>query len=108
NGTGMDERTAFLQRLAGLAKYTISAKNGETTIAALAAATAQREEVVAAGLDWLAGQGQITVTHADNDVTITAGGAADQPDASRLQTLLREGKAYREYWASTPVDNLRG
>ncbi|MEO1440862.1 MAG: single-stranded-DNA-specific exonuclease RecJ [Chloroflexota bacterium] len=108
NATSMDDRTAFLQRLAGLAKYTISAKNGHTTLAALAAATAQRVVTVVAGLDWLAAQGQITVGYTDGDVTISASGEPASMDGTRLQTLLRESKAYREYWASTPVDNLRG
>jgi hypothetical protein len=51
----------FLSRLAGMVKFVIAKKNGETSIPALATATAQREVTVRIGLEWLAAGGHVAV-----------------------------------------------
>ncbi len=53
--TGVPER--FLERLAGLVKYALNAKQGRVNLAAMAAAVAQSESAVRAGLAWLHSRG---------------------------------------------------
>ena len=54
---GVDRPDAFLRRLAGLVKHALKANGGRAPLAALAAATAQREATVRLGLAWLAAAG---------------------------------------------------
>jgi len=60
-GTNPPEVTVqdFLAQLAGLMKYTLAKKDGQTTISALATVTAQRETTIRLGLEWLAAGGQV-------------------------------------------------
>ncbi len=99
----LDALEPFMKRLAGLVKYTLSQREGLVTLATLAAATAQREVTVRAGLDWLAARGQIALLDAaDGTITITASSGQIAPDAAaisdRLTTLLRETAAYRAFF----------
>src|SRR5262249_58534666 len=52
---------SFLQRLGGLLKYAINTKGGETTLLALAAATAHRIDAVRYGLMWFEQTGRLGV-----------------------------------------------
>lgn len=110
---GMDEAGAFLQRLAGVVKFVLKAKEGELDLEAAAAATAQRISTVQAGLDWLAAQGQIVVMDRQDDLWRLARGLGhlDQQDAqkadvarARLDALLVETGAYRSYLLRAPVE----
>ncbi len=58
---GMDEIQGFLERLAGLIKFTITHKEGQTRISELAAACAQTEPVIKKGLEWLVQRGHISI-----------------------------------------------
>ena len=103
NEPELDERSAFVKRLAGLVKYALSQRGGTVTLAALAAATAQREITVRAGLDWLAARGQITINGEDSGSIRLANGtgeiAADPAlIAERLTVYLRETAAYRAFY----------
>ena len=60
----------FLTHLAGLVKYTLAKKNGQTTISALATVTAQREATIRLGLEWLAAGGQVVVEVDGDDVKL--------------------------------------
>ncbi len=51
----------FLTHLAGLVKYALAKKDGQTNISTLAAVTAQREATIRLGLEWLAAGGQVEV-----------------------------------------------
>ena len=100
---GADEFKPFLERLAGLVKYVLNQKTGQTSLAELAAATAQRAGTVRLGLDWLAKRGQVTVAErAGGQLTLTAGGASDEKAAetasNQLLSSLKESAAYRKHF----------
>ncbi len=95
---------AFLQRLAGLTKHALRANAGQTTVAALAAATAQRESTVCLGLDWLAERGHLSLTYrADGAVQLApgsgSGGARLREIAAQLKAALAEAAAYRAFFS---------
>jgi single-stranded-DNA-specific exonuclease len=108
---GADEPRALLERLAGLVKYTLLKKAGRTSLAELAAATAQKESVVRLGLECLSKQGQITLEiQRDGGLTLSAGGRADKERAAvaaaQLAYALDESKAYRRHFREQPEINL--
>ena len=98
-----DTPETFLRRLAGLTAFAIHRREGRTDLASLAAATAQRETTVRAGLDWLAARGDITCQFSGaNQVQIASGGEADTAAGlaamRRVVILLDETVAYRAYY----------
>ncbi len=101
----------FLTRLAGLVKRAIRREAGGLELCALAAAMAQREETVRAGLEWLARQGDIVVLD-DRDTTLRvapgegAGGADPSEAGSRLRALLDESAAYRSFFTRADAEEL--
>jgi hypothetical protein len=108
---GMDDPGAFLERLTGLVKYVLKAKNGRTTLESLAAATSQREAVVSLGLKWLQARGFInTVTEDFGELLLDYGD--DEPKKNmawvtdQLHTILRETEAYRLYFSHADAHNL--
>ncbi|NMB68492.1 MAG: single-stranded-DNA-specific exonuclease RecJ [Chloroflexi bacterium] len=98
-----DAPEAFLRRLAGLAAFAINRREGRADLTALAAATAQRESTVRAGLDWLAARGDITCRFSGaNQVQFASGGEMDNAAGlaamRRVVILLDETAAYRAYY----------
>lgn len=95
--------SSFLRRLAGLVKFSINQRGGAVGLEALAAATAQPERSAQAGLQVLRALGKL-------GYQVAASGQyqlqpADNPPSSdlerlrgRLDLLLRETRAYRDYW----------
>ena len=94
----------FLARLYGMAKYAIAHEDGIADEARMAAALGHRALAVRAGLRLLAGQGRLARDE-------FAGGrmklrlAESAPDdaecdkwRARLTLILRETRAYRDYW----------
>ena len=93
----------YMRRLAGLVKFSINRRGGVVSLEALAAATAQPERTVQVGLQALRALGKL-------DYQVAASGqyqlrAADEPPGGdlaelrrRLDLLLRESRAYRNYW----------
>ncbi len=106
---GMDESGAFLQRLAGLVKFALQAREGQVNLEAAAARTAQRVNTVQAGLEWLKVRGQIVIVErADDAWRLMAGEGDGDPQAievarDRLNALLAETAAYRAYVRSAPT-----
>jgi len=99
---GLDTPRTFLSRLAGLVKYILQAYNGQTSVIRLAAATAQTEQTVHLGLDWLAAKGQITLMQKKGDTVWLAQGNGIPTQAletvqPQLDTRLQETAAYRRY-----------
>jgi hypothetical protein len=95
----------FLTRLAGMAKFVIAKKGGETTVSALAAATAQREVTVRIGLEWLAAGGHVAVQGEEDAISLSArNGDGNQYVQKELYVavkgLLEETAAYRNYVAT--------
>jgi len=102
-GSELDTFDLFVKKLAGLVKYALSARKGVIRLERLAAATAQREITIRAGLDWLAARGQINITdETDGTITLAAGSgqaSADLPALSEhLAAHLRETAAYRAFY----------
>lgn len=102
---GTDRPEAFLRRLAGLVKHALAARAGRAPLAALAAATAQREVTVHGGLAWLAAQGHVQViAELNGEVQLAAGLSvpADPAEtaqaAARVKAALEEAAAYRAYY----------
>ena len=108
---GLAEPRSLLERLAGLVKFTLNQKAGSTSLLDLAAATAHKQSSVRLGLECLAKQGHITVTHqADGQLHISANG---QPDAlgaahaaAALAADLEETRAYRAFFSLQAKINL--
>jgi single-stranded-DNA-specific exonuclease len=95
----------FISRLAGLVRYLLARKGGETKLSHLAAGMAHREMCVLRGLDWLAAQGHLTFSLVEDNLQFSPGGQADPPAASilfdQLQALLAETRAYRSFFRRT-------
>jgi single-stranded-DNA-specific exonuclease len=101
----------FLTRLAGMAKFVIAKKGGETTIAELAIGIAQREVTVRIGLEWLAAGGHVAITGENDTVFLSAGSGEGNPYLRKelytaVKGLLEETAAYRQFFAAT--ENLDG
>ncbi len=102
---------AFIKRLAGLVKYTLSANEGRASLAALAGACAQREVTLQKGLEWLEARGHITLlSQAEGEVALVKGGQVRQAVLDNLavtiKALLEESAAYRAFFAGASVDSL--
>ena len=107
----VEKTDEFLTRLAGMTKFVIAKKGGETTISELAAVTTQRESTVRIGLEWLAAGGHVAVAPYGDDagkedaITLSVGdGEGNQYVQQELYVavkgLLEETAAYRNYVAT--------
>ncbi len=109
NPSDQDHPQAFLRHLAGLVKRAINA-GGRVDIQALAAATAQREATVRAGLEWLAAHGDVTLHEENEGVRLEIGDKNPKSDLSqataRLRALLEETRAYRAHFARAEAERL--
>jgi hypothetical protein len=105
---GIDSLDAFLRRLAGLVKPALGdtgSAAGTTSVSELAAATAQREATVRAGLAWLEARGVLIVHNDDGeegDQLHLAPGDGQERDtlpaaAGRLRAHLQESAGYRSH-----------
>lgn len=94
---------SFLQRLGGLLKFAIKSKDGETSLTALAAATAQRIDAVRYGLHWFQHAGQISFDlRAGGRLKLYDGNNGDPAKQAECETplirILEETAAYRRNW----------
>jgi len=101
----------FGVRLAGLVKHVLKEKGGQASLVALAAAVAQREATVRAGLDWLVAQGQVRLVGVSGDaLTLLPGEGHPAPGVrqarARLKVLLEETAAYRVFFLRAEVGRL--
>jgi len=113
---GLDHVEKFLKRLAGLTKRALNSANvdeGRVNVLAMAAATAQREATVRAGLAWLEARGHLVVLDQGEDgdeVHLAAGRQAVSDDLPRitaqLGALLEETAAYRAHFARADKQTL--
>ena len=97
----------FLSHLAGLVKYTLAKKDGQTTISALAAVTAQREATIRLGLEWLAAGGQVMVDVEGDEVKLMQNDESGMQSSDKyvkkeffiaVKGLLEEALAFREHF----------
>jgi hypothetical protein len=109
---GLDRAGAFLQRLAGLVKFALRARDGWIDLEAVAATTAQRISTVRVGLDWLAARGQTAIAEREEARWRLAAAVAHtdpyEVDVARthLDALLAETAAYRAYLRDAPAETL--
>ena len=105
---GMDEKTAFTRRLAGLVKFALSAYGGQADLERLAAACAQTIENIEAGLAWMQAQGFIRLGEGKRlaaNALCWQWSSHWQNSAEKTEQLARrlaETRAYRNYytWAN--------
>ncbi|MGD9317138.1 MAG: DHHA1 domain-containing protein, partial [Anaerolineae bacterium] len=108
----LDEEVAFLQSLAGMAKYALRAKGGQVDLEAAAARLAHRTSTVVAGLEYLVAQGTAQIVErGDDNWQLTEGTGHRDPQAAELAraalgALLAETSAYRSYAREVPASAL--
>jgi single-stranded-DNA-specific exonuclease len=107
--TGAPE--AFLKRLGGLVKYAVRRRQGQASLAALAAAAAQRELAVRRGLEWLHAAGHVTLLGIQGDLARLADGPGSPPADpgpawQALRAVLSETAAYRAHFARAAAETL--
>ncbi|MBE0672539.1 MAG: single-stranded-DNA-specific exonuclease RecJ [Anaerolineales bacterium] len=95
----------FLAHLAGLCKYVLNQRSGNTTVPELAAAMAARESAIQTGLHWLAASGELTVSIDEDSVRLFAQKQEKNPYLQAelfisLRGVLNEMSAYRKYFAT--------
>jgi single-stranded-DNA-specific exonuclease len=101
---------AFVERLTGMVKHDLRARNGQVDVQRLAANLGHREATVRAGVEWLAALGRVRIVEVSgNTVGLQAGGvvSSDAPRVElRLQRMVDETAAYRRHFRSAPVEAL--
>jgi single-stranded-DNA-specific exonuclease len=109
---GLDRAGAFLQRLAGLVKFALRARDGWIDLEAVAVKTAHRIGTVRVGLEWLAARGQTGIVERE-EVRWRLAAAEEYDDQqaadaalTRLNALLAETAAYRAYLRDVPTATL--
>jgi single-stranded-DNA-specific exonuclease len=108
----LDERQSVQRRLAGVAKHALRTKSGEVDLERAAAALAQTCAVVKAGLDWLDATGTVMVREKGSKAWwLAQGDGQDKPydkllAGARLDALLAETAAYRDYLRNAPESAL--
>lgn len=109
---GLDEAGPFLERLAGMVRFALRTHEGRLDLAAAAAALGHRPLTVEAGLDWLAAGGQVRVVEkGETHWRLARGGGGGHPQEAeqahqRLEALLAETAAYRDYLRHAPPEAL--
>lgn len=103
---------AFLKRLAGLVKFTLTRKSGSTSLPMLAAATGQRQIAVRLGLDWLVAKGHIIYEElAEGEVFIRPGEGGENETtsdiSSQLSLVFEETTIFRTYFKQAAFQDLQ-
>jgi len=106
---GTDSAKQFLSLLARLVKSVLGKEQGMVRVSELAAATAQREVTVRAGIDWLVARGHLVVIDEHKGILhLDTGGQFSshrlESAETRLRVLLRETAAYRRYFRRADED----
>jgi hypothetical protein len=109
--TGTAPAPAFLQRLAGLAKFALGKRAGRVTLDQLCGASAQREAAVRLGLQALAARGLFRCAYLPGG-EIQLEPAAPNPSAditpllAQIQVVLAETAAYRRFFQSAGAQRV--
>jgi single-stranded-DNA-specific exonuclease len=97
-----DDLNNFLERLAGLCRYSLSHHDGELELIRLAGALAQTEGAVRIGIEWLQAKGHISIdSDQGSSLKISKAGQITEPISSpeaaieNLVYLLRESASFR-------------
>jgi len=111
----LDDFEPFISRLAGLCKFVITRKNGQTSLVTLASAMAHTEAAVWLGLEWLVASGQVMIQNEGSESLIINRAIKNSVDdqagldviMEQLSPLLREAKAFRKYFKECSFDQLQ-
>lgn len=105
----VETSTKFMARLVGLVKYALNYRAGQVRLEELAMAMGHRDLTVQVGLQVLRAMGKINYQISSTGAYQL--GSTDQPATdklkilqNRLDLLLRETKAYRDYWSSAVMN----
>jgi hypothetical protein len=103
----------FLSRLAGMAKYVINNKEGKASVQEFAAATAQHENAVRIGLEWLAAGGHVSIVSEEESLFLSKGNHEVNQYLQRelyiaVKGILEETAAYRAHFTGADINNLTG
>lgn len=98
-----EKTNELLARLVAMLKFAVNKREGRAALELLAAALGERERCVQVGLQVLRALGKLDYQlQATGDVELAFKGAAPSKQApvlrKRLSLLLRETRAYRNYW----------
>lgn len=108
---GFESLKEFLKQLGGLVKHALREKQGQVSIQALAGETAQREDTVKLGIDWLAAGGHVRVRSAVGEMLILEKGDGEvhaelDPLFKRLHSQVEETAAFRAYYSRVEAGQL--
>jgi len=100
----------FLGHLAGMVKYIVMKNAGKTKISVLSVGTAQCENTIRLGLEWLSTGGQVNIK-IDNDNIFASLTTKKQEIYSKekfikVKTALEKTAHYREYFHTANIDDL--
>jgi hypothetical protein len=106
----LSDPKAFLERLAGLAKYAIKHKDGKADLDALASACAANRDSIQLGFQYWSAKGRLTVQFNGGELIIKPAQEQPNPDAAAIyQQLigdsLAESRAFRNYFKSGSLEN---
>jgi hypothetical protein len=101
----------FLNRLAGLCKYTLNNYEGKTTLQKLTIAMASREAAIQIGIEWLAAGGQLAVSMDEDTINLSIEKQEKNPYLQAelflaLKGILNEMAAYRKYFSTVDLRTL--
>lgn len=111
NQPDYDQPKAFMERLAGLIKYSLRHPDQPLTLSALAVALAHRLPTVQLGLTWLEARGAITIQMNEGGrIAIFPGAGQPIPDLKQVEARLRqaldETSAFRSYYLRADLNSL--
>jgi hypothetical protein len=106
----LSDPKAFLERLAGLAKYAIKHKDGKVDLDGLANACAANSDSIQLGFQYWAAVGRLTVQFNEGDLIITPAQEQPNQDAAAIykkliNDSLAESRAFRKYFKSGALEN---
>ncbi|MBN1221382.1 MAG: single-stranded-DNA-specific exonuclease RecJ [Anaerolineae bacterium] len=109
--SSLDSLPTFAKQLMGLIKYTLSHKQNEVYLPELAAALGHRVTTARLGINWLVGQGKLTIMQEEEERLILQP-AQNTPIATvaviedMLQAMLAETMAYRHFFKKASLTAL--
>ena len=106
----MEKTSEFLSRLAALLKFAVNKREGKAGLEVLAAALGERERSVQVGLQVLRALGKLDYQlWATGNLELEFKDAAPSEQTKglqkRLSLLLRETRAYRNYWLTMKIQD---
>jgi single-stranded-DNA-specific exonuclease len=108
----VDTFPAFIKRLMGLVKYSMTHKEGEIYLEELAAGLGHRLTTARLGLDWLVAQGKLAIAVEEEEVLVLRPEQQLPTEAvatieNILESTLAETAAYRRFFKEASLASLK-